>query len=297
MQSPPTSPSKSSASPSKTELLYKVIIIGTQAVGKTNLLLFAARGDQFDERSAPTLQPEFVTVKVQRPDWKFGEPNQFIRAQVWDTAGQERFQAISSSHYRRANGALIVYDVSDKNTFNDIFPGGKSGCQWLNALKENSDPALLAAVMLVENKVDKLNETTLFKNPKSGLGWLHDAKPEETIPFRIANSLMFARTSARNNTAELFEQSEKAVPGQALTIQGLSLESLPLYEFLKQQQPPKLEYEPTLGVKTISQALEVLVLRIYTRSKNMDAGASKPSGKAFCLHDNAKPNSQSNACC
>ncbi|KAF4043108.1 Ras family [Phytophthora infestans] len=316
MQSPPTSPSKSSASPSKTELLYKVIIIGTQAVGKTNLLSVAARGDQFDERSAPTLQPEFVTVKVQRPDWKFGEPNQFIRAQVWDTAGQERFQAISSSHYRRANGALIVYDVSDKNTFNDIFPGGKSGCQWLNALKENSDPALLAAVMLVENKVDKLNETTrdktkfvkdqevkktlgetVFKNPKSGLGWLHDAKPEETIPFRIANSLMFARTSARNNTAELFEQSEKAVPGQALTIQGLSLESLPLYEFLKQQQPPKLEYEPTLGVKTISQALEVLVLRIYTRSKNMDAGASKPSGKAFCLHDNAKPNSQSNACC
>lgn len=43
-------------------------------------------------------------VKVPRPDWKFGEPNQFLRAQVWDTVGQERFQAISSSHYRRANG-------------------------------------------------------------------------------------------------------------------------------------------------------------------------------------------------
>ncbi|KAF1786208.1 P-loop containing nucleoside triphosphate hydrolase [Phytophthora cactorum] len=319
MQSPPASPTKRSASPSKTEFLYKVIIIGTQAVGKTNLLSVAARGDQFDERSAPTLQPEFVTVKVQRPDWKFGEPNQFIRAQVWDTAGQERFQAISSSHYRRANGcaagALIVYDVSDKNTFNDIFPGGKTGCQWLNALKDNSDPALLAAVMLVENKVDKLHETsgdktkyvkdqdvkkilseTVFKNPKLGLGWLHDAKPEETIPFRIANSLMFARTSARNNTAELFEQSEKAVPGQALTIQGLSLDGLPLPEFLKQQQPPKLEYEPNLDVKTISQALEALVLRIYTRSKNIEAGASKPSGKAFCLHDSAAI-TQDNACC
>ncbi|ETP29546.1 hypothetical protein F442_21317 [Phytophthora nicotianae P10297] len=315
MQSPPVSPSKSSASPTKSEFLYKVIIIGTQAVGKTNLLSVAARGEQFDERSAPTLQPEFVTVKVQRPDWKFGEPNQFIRAQVWDTAGQERFQAISSSHYRRANGALIVYDVSDKNTFNDIFPGGKSGCQWLTALKDNSDPSLLAAVMLVENKVDKLNETsgaktkfvkdqdvkrvlseTVFKTPKLGLGWLHDAKPDETVPFRIANSLMFARTSARNNTAELFEQSEKAVPGRALTIQGLSLDGLPLPEFMKQQQPPKLEYEPNLGVKTISQALEALVLRIYTRSKNIEAGASKPSGKAFSLHDKAET-TQNNSCC
>ncbi|KUF96604.1 hypothetical protein AM588_10006304 [Phytophthora nicotianae] len=280
-----------------------------------------------------------VKVKVQRPDWKFGEPNQFIRAQVWDTAGQERFQAISSSHYRRANGmilrssetatilskrrltvwcvagALIVYDVSDKNTFNDIFPGGKSGCQWLTALKDNSDPSLLAAVMLVENKVDKLNETsgaktkfvkdqdvkrvlseTVFKTPKLGLGWLHDAKPEETVPFRIANSLMFARTSARNNTAELFEQSEKAGPGRALTIQGLSLDGLPLPEFMKQQQPPKLEYEPNLGVKTISQALEALVLRIYTRFKNIEAGASKPSGKAFSLHDKAET-TQNNSCC
>lgn len=45
-------------------------------------------------------------VKVPRPDWKFGEPNQFLRAQVWDTAGQERYQAISSSHYRRAHGAF-----------------------------------------------------------------------------------------------------------------------------------------------------------------------------------------------
>ncbi|KAG7382554.1 hypothetical protein PHYPSEUDO_004753 [Phytophthora pseudosyringae] len=313
MQSPPASPTKSSTSPSRSELLYKVIIIGTQAVGKTNLLSVAARGDQFDERSAATLQPEFVTVKVQRPDWKFGEPNQFIRAQVWDTAGQERYQAISSSHYRRANGALIVYDVSEKKTFTDIFPGGKGGSPWLTALKENSDPALLAAVMLVENKVDKLNETsgdktkfvkdqdvqkvlseTVFKDPKQGLGWLHEAKAEETIPFRIANSLLFARTSARHNTAELFEQCEKAVPGKGLTIQGMSLDGLP--EFLKQQQPPKLEYEPDVEVKSISQALEALVLRIYARSKNIEAGASKPSGKAFHLHE-APASAQTNACC
>ncbi|KAE9022923.1 hypothetical protein PR003_g12251 [Phytophthora rubi] len=303
MQSPPASPSKSSsASPSKNEFLYKVIIIGTKAVGKTNLLSVAARGDQFDERSPPTLQPEFVTVKVQRPDWKFGEPNQFIRAQVWDTAGQERFQAISRSHYRRANGALIVYDVSEKSTFKDVWPG-ENGCQWLSALKQNSDPSLLAAVMLVGNKVDKLNERsvnkkelvmevavmkalneTVFKDPKQGPGWLYEAKPKDVTPFRIANSLMYARTSARDNTAELFELTEKVVPSQGLTIQGLSIQGLP--EFLKSEpEKQKLEYEPTIEVKTISQALEALLLRIYARSKDIEAGASKRSGKAFRLHD------------
>jgi hypothetical protein len=211
-------------------------------------------------------------------------------------------------------GALIVYDVSDKSTFTDIFPSGEGGCQWLRALKQNSDPALLAAVMLVENKVDKLNgrtgdrkafvkdedvkkvlSETVFKDPKQGLGWLYEGKPDEVVPFRIANSLMFARASARNNTAELFEQSEKVVPGQGITIQGLSMEGLPLPEFLKQAQAPKLEYEPSLEVKTISQALEALLLRIYARSKDIDAGGSKPSGKAFRLH--ASANVQGGSCC
>ncbi|GMF34812.1 unnamed protein product [Phytophthora lilii] len=272
MQSPTASPSKSSsASPSKNEFLYKVIIIGTKAVGKTNLLSVAARGDQFDERSPPTLQPEFVT------------------------------------------GALIVYDVSDKNTFKDIFPG-ENGCQWLSALKQNSDPSLLAAVMLVENKVDKLKERTInkttfvkdeevkkilldtvFKDPKTGLGWLYDAKPKEVVPYRIANSLMFAKTSARDNTAELFELTEKAVPSQGITIQGLSVQGLP--EILKREpDKPKLEYEPTLEVKTISQALEALLLRIYARSKDIEAGGSKPSGKAFRLNETSKA-AEGGPCC
>lgn len=54
MESPP-------ASPTKSEFVYKIILIGSAAVGKTNLLSVAARGQQFDERSPPTLQPEFVT--------------------------------------------------------------------------------------------------------------------------------------------------------------------------------------------------------------------------------------------
>ncbi|TMW65048.1 hypothetical protein Poli38472_009215 [Pythium oligandrum] len=274
------------ASPSKGEFVYKIILIGSAAVGKTNLLSVAARGQQFDERSPPTLQPEFVTVKVQRPDWKFGEPNQFLRAQVWDTAGQERYQAISSSHYRRAHGAMVVYDVSNKATFKEVFPGVPGGNQWLRALKDNVDPALLAGVMLVENKTDKLDTKAterpasfaqedevkrlladaVFRDPKEGLGWLHEGDASQTIPYRIANSLMFARTSALSNTCELMELVEKSafVP-----------------DLLRSVQKKTVEYEKTIGVSTVSQALEALIIRIYERSKNMEAGGSKPSGQSF----------------
>lgn len=94
-------------SPTSGEITYKVIVIGSGGVGKTNLLGVATRGQQFNADSKTTTEPEFVTVKVPRPDWKFGEPNQFLRAQVWDTVGQERYQAISISHYRRAHGSLL----------------------------------------------------------------------------------------------------------------------------------------------------------------------------------------------
>ncbi|KAF1328735.1 Rab11 family gtpase, partial [Globisporangium splendens] len=278
--SPPASPSRSSAS----EFVYKVILIGSAAVGKTNLLSVAARGQQFDERSPPTLQPEFVTVKVQRPDWKFGEPNQFLRAQVWDTAGQERFQAISSSHYRRAHGALVVYDVSTKYTFKEVFPGVPGKNQWLNALKDNADPSLLAAVMLVENKIDKLDpkHPQPIDDSKPRPGWLHDADPNETRPFRIANSLMYARTSALKNQCELYELNEK---------------SDFVNDLLTRVYKPTLEYEQTVEVKTISQALEALVLRIYARSKDINAGGSKPSGKPFQIHVPEKRDASNDTCC
>uniref|UniRef100_K3WTP2 Uncharacterized protein n=1 Tax=Globisporangium ultimum (strain ATCC 200006 / CBS 805.95 / DAOM BR144) TaxID=431595 RepID=K3WTP2_GLOUD len=302
--SPPASPSRTSAS----EFVYKVILIGSAAVGKTNLLSVAARGQQFDERSPPTLQPEFVTVKVQRPDWKFGEPNQFLRAQVWDTAGQERFQAISSSHYRRAHGALVVYDVSAKHTFKEVFPGVSGGNQWLRALRDNADPSLLAAVMLVENKTDKLDPKALERpptfvqdaevkrlladtmlkqpqpvdDPKPRPGWLHNADPNETLPFRIANSLMYARTSALKNQCELYELNEK---------------SDFVNDLLTRVYKPTLEYEQTVEVKTISQALEALVLRIYARSKNITAGGMKPSGKPFQIRVSEKKNASNDTCC
>lgn len=105
------------------EYLFKIVVIGDSAVGKSNLLSRFAR-DEFDHNSKATIGVEFQTQVVEIDGKE-------IKAQVWDTAGQERFRAVTSAYYRGAVGALIVYDISRKTTFENIK-------RWLDEL--NSKP-------------------------------------------------------------------------------------------------------------------------------------------------------------
>lgn len=94
------------------EYLFKIVVIGDSAVGKSNLLSRFAR-DEFDLHSKATIGVEFQTQVVDIDGKE-------VKAQVWDTAGQERFRAVTSAYYRGAVGALIVYDISRRTTFESI---------------------------------------------------------------------------------------------------------------------------------------------------------------------------------
>ncbi|KAI3742085.1 hypothetical protein L1987_59765 [Smallanthus sonchifolius] len=122
------------------EYLFKIVVIGDSAVGKSNLLSRFAR-DEFDLHSKATIGVEFQT-QVMDIDGKE------IKAQVWDTAGQERFRAVTSAYYRGAVGALIVYDISRRSTFASIK-------RWLDELNTHCDTT--TARMLVGNKSDLEN--------------------------------------------------------------------------------------------------------------------------------------------
>ncbi|KAK3037565.1 hypothetical protein RJ639_031998 [Escallonia herrerae] len=102
------------------EYLFKVVVIGDSAVGKSNLLSRYAR-DEFNPHSKTTIGVEFQTQSME-----IGGKE--VRAQIWDTAGQERFRAVTSAYYRGAVGALIVYDISRSTTFDSI-------PRWLDELK------------------------------------------------------------------------------------------------------------------------------------------------------------------
>ena len=94
------------------DYLFKVVIIGDSGVGKSNLLSRFTR-NEFHLDSKSTIGVEFATRSIQHD-------GKIIKAQIWDTAGQERYRAITSAYYRGAVGALLVYDISKRLTFENV---------------------------------------------------------------------------------------------------------------------------------------------------------------------------------
>ncbi|KAL2336763.1 hypothetical protein Fmac_011209 [Flemingia macrophylla] len=105
------------------EYLFKIVLIGDSAVGKSNLLSRFAR-NEFDANSKATIGVEFQTQVVDIDGKE-------VKAQIWDTAGQERFRAVTSAYYRGAVGALVVYDITRRTTFHSVN-------RWLQELTSTS---------------------------------------------------------------------------------------------------------------------------------------------------------------
>jgi len=119
----------------------KILIIGESGVGKSSLLLRFIE-DRFDPDQATTIGVDFKTTKLTID-------GNTVKLAIWDTAGQERFRTLTPSYYRDAQGAILVYDVTDKNTFNKLE-------MWLNELDTYSTKSNIVK-MLVGNKIDRSN--------------------------------------------------------------------------------------------------------------------------------------------
>ena len=117
--------------------IFPVVLIGDSGVGKSNLLSRFTR-NEFNLDSKSTIGVEFATRSIQ-VDAKT------IKAQIWDTAGQERYRAITSAYYRGAVGALLVYDISKHQTYENV-------TRWLKELRDHADSNIV--IMLVGNKSD-----------------------------------------------------------------------------------------------------------------------------------------------
>ncbi|KAL9662738.1 hypothetical protein QQ045_027572 [Rhodiola kirilowii] len=151
------------------EYLFKIVVIGDSAVGKSNLLSRFAR-DEFDPNSKATIGVEFQT-QVVIIDGKE------VKAQIWDTAGQERFRAVTSAYYRGAVGALVVFDITRRSTFESVK-------RWLDELSTHSD--IKIATMLVGNKCDLNN--------------IREVSIEEGKELAEEEGLFFMETSALDST-------------------------------------------------------------------------------------------------
>ncbi|XP_047955447.1 ras-related protein RABA5d [Salvia hispanica] len=151
------------------DYLFKIVIIGDSAVGKSNLLSRYAR-NEFNLHSKATIGVEFQTQTLEIDGKE-------VKAQIWDTAGQERFRAVTSAYYRGSFGALVVYDITRRSTFDSI-------SRWLDELKTHSDTTV--AKMLVGNKLDLDN--------------IRDVSVEEGKSLAESEGLFFMETSALDST-------------------------------------------------------------------------------------------------
>lgn len=119
------------------DYLFKLLLIGDSSVGKSCLLLRFA-DDSYVDSYISTIGVDFK-IRTVELDGKT------VKLQIWDTAGQERFRTITSSYYRGAHGIIIVYDVTEMESFNNVK-------QWLNEIDRYANESVCK--LLVGNKCD-----------------------------------------------------------------------------------------------------------------------------------------------
>jgi len=162
--------------------LFKYIIIGDTGVGKSCLLL------QFtDKRFQPVHD---LTIGVEFGARMVTIDSKQIKLQIWDTAGQESFRSITRSYYRGAAGALLVYDITRRETFNHL-------TTWLEDARQHSNSNM--TIMLIGNKCDLESRRAVSK--------------EEGEQFAKEHGLFFLETSAKTaaNVEEAFQQTAKNI--------------------------------------------------------------------------------------
>ena len=161
----------------RNDILGKVLILGNSQVGKSSILNQFADG-VFSETIPPTLGIDYKINQVTVGD-------KSIKLQIWDTAGQERFKSITENFYKGAQGILLVFDLTDSNSFANIRT-------WLKNIYEKAGRNVV--VVLVGNKLD------LFKKYEND-----PTKKDKLVPESEVNDLIketsfhYLRTSAKEN--------------------------------------------------------------------------------------------------
>ena len=177
------------------DFIFKVVFLGDSSVGKSNIIS-KYKLNEFNRNSKSTVGVEFYSKIIT-------QNNKNIKIQIWDTAGQERFKSITKSYYKGAKGAIIVYDITRRATFENVQ-------EWFKDTKAMGDNTHLV-LMLVGNKCDLVNE--------------RQVSTEEGKKEAEMNGMAFMETSALDGTniTEAFELMAKLITEKQMSIGNLGL--------------------------------------------------------------------------
>ena len=129
------------------ELLYKILLLGDSSVGKTCFLMrYTDNTYQEIHMSTIGIDNKFKDVEL--------EDGKKVKIQIWDTAGQDRFRSITRNYYKGANGIVLIFDVTNKKSYENVK-------NWVKQIKEEVSSRV--TIILVANKIDDVNHRIVTK--------------------------------------------------------------------------------------------------------------------------------------
>ena len=148
------------------KIIVKLLLLGDSSVGKTSIIIKYI-SNKFMDTNIATLGVDYMDKTVDYNNLK-------VFLQIWDTSGEEKFRSITRNFYRNADGLLVVFDLTCKESFNHVK-------NWLNEAKEHKNDI---KTILVGNKLDLEDEREVNK--------------ETALKFAEKNNLKYLETSAKN---------------------------------------------------------------------------------------------------
>jgi Ras-related protein Rab-2A len=176
--------------------LFKIIIVGDSATGKTSLIR------KYIDNKFETIHDLTIGVEFRSKIEKIIIDNQeiIVKFHIWDTAGQESFRSIINSYYRGVAGAILLFDVTDRSTFRNI-PG------WISELKNKSNDIKMP-IVLIGNKTDLYERKISSKEAKLladeyNIEYLENSCKNYSSTQIIFNTLIKKIVKRINNNSEL----------------------------------------------------------------------------------------------
>jgi small GTP-binding protein len=167
---------------------FKLVLLGESSVGKSSLVLRFVKG-QFHEYQESTIGAAFLTQTIHLNDVA-------VKFEIWDTAGQERYHSLAPMYYRGAQAAIVVYDITNQDTF-------ERAKNWVKELQRQATPGIVIA--LAGNKLD--------------LNTMRSVQTDESQTYAYENGLLFMETSAKTsaNVTEIFKAIAEKLPKNETT--------------------------------------------------------------------------------
>lgn len=150
------------------DYLFKCLIIGDSGIGKSSIVTRFV-DNMFIDSYITTIGVDFKIKTLNINDKN-------VKLQIWDTAGQERFRTITTSYYRGAHIILLCYDITDRNSFNNLV-------LWLNEIKKYGSESVI--IILCGTKLDMEEKRTVLV--------------EEAQNFADTNNIKYIEISSKND--------------------------------------------------------------------------------------------------